>query len=269
MDKAIIEKAWAGLREHVKAVDEWCVKNDYFRVATFLIGSQNYGVSTLESDVDTKSIVVPKDFRSLLYNSRCSLNLMIPSTSNRAGEANIQDWITFIERLKKGNPQLIETLYTDFRDIANNEKCANAVGWLIENRDKIARYDEARTASALREMMNNALNKYSLSSPGPVRAKKAMHAVRLSYVLSWYYGGLDFGRCIGESHITPLLLRIRTDYSGMEFKTTIEQECAYAYKLCYQEPPVFWESKDNQKELDKDFDYITEKLYKAQVLENS
>ena len=103
MDKAIIEKAWAGLQEHVKAVDEWCVKNDYFRVATFLIGSQNYGVSTLESDVDTKSIVVPKDFRSLLYNSRCSLNLIVSSTSNRTGEANIQDWITFIERLKKGN----------------------------------------------------------------------------------------------------------------------------------------------------------------------
>jgi len=266
LDKAIIEKAWAGLQEHVKAVDEWCVKNDYFRVATFLIGSQNYGVSTLESDVDTKSIVVPKDFRSLLYNSRCSLNLIVSSTSNRTGEANIQDWITFIERLKKGNPQFIETLYTDFYNIVNDGKCVNAIRWLIENRDKIARYDEARTANALREMMNNALNKYSLSPPGPVRAKKAMHVVRLSYALSWYLDGLDFGKCIDESHITPLLLRIRADYSGLEFKKTIEDECIYAYKLYYKNPPS---SKENQEELDSGFDCITEKLYKAQVLENS
>lgn len=271
MDKAIIEKAWTGLREHVKAVNEWCVKNDYFRVATFLIGSQNYGVSTLKSDVDTKSIVIPKDFHSLMYNSCCSFKLMVSCSNNTTGEASVQDWITFINCLKKGNPNFIETLYTDFCDIANDEKCADAVRWLIENRKEIARYNKEKTASALRAMMNNAFNKYSLSPPGPVRAKKAMHAVRLSYALSWYYDGLDFGRCIGESHITPLLLRIRADYSGMEFKTVIEQEHAYAYKLYYRDdkPPILWNNKGNQKELDKSFDYITEKLYRAQVLENS
>lgn len=270
MDKAIVEKAWTGLREHVEAVDKWCLSNDYSRVATFLIGSQNYGVSTLESDVDTKSIVIPKDFHSLLYNSHCSLNLMVPSMSNSTGEAGIQDWITFIERLKKGNPQFIETLYTDFHDVVNDKECADAVGWLIENRNKIARYDEARTMSALKAMMDNAFDKY-LSSPSvPVRAKKAMHVVRLSYALTCYYDGLDFGRCIGESHITPLL-RIREDYSGMEFMATIKQECGYAYDWYYHQdkPPVLWNNKDNQQELDKGFDYITEKLYKAQVLENS
>ena len=271
MDKAIIEKAWTGLREHVKTVDEWCVKNDYLRVATFLIGSQNYGVSTLESDVDTKSIVIPKDFHSLMYNSHCSLNLMVPSMSNSTGEANIQDWITFINCLKKGNPNFIETLYTNFCDIANDEKCVDAVKWLIENRNKIARYDEARTMSALKAMMDNAFDKYLSSPSGPVRAKKAMHTVRLSHALSWYYDGLDFGRCVGESHITPFLLRIRTDYSDIEFKTIIEQEYDYTHKLyyCSDKPSVLWNYKDNQKELDKGFDYITEKLYKAQVLENS
>ena len=271
MDKAIVEKAWTGLREHVEAVDKWCLSNDYFRVATFLIGSQNYGVSTLESDVDTKSIVIPKDFHSLLYNSHCSFNLMVPSMSNSTGKANIQDWITFIERLKRGNPQFIETLYTDFHDVVNDKECVDAVGWLVKNRNKIARYDEARTMSALKAMMDNAFDKYLLSPSGPVRAKKAMHAVRLSYALSWYYDGLDFGRCVSESYITPLLLRIRADYSGMEFKTIIEQEYDYAHKLyyCSDKPPVLWNNKDNQKELDKGFDYITEKLYKAQVLENS
>lgn len=271
MDKAIVEKGWTGLREHVEAVDKWCLSNDYSRVATFLIGSQNYGVSTLESDVDTKSIVIPKDFHSLLYNSHCSLNLMVPSMSNSTGEANIQDWITFINCLKKGNPNFIETLYTNFCDIANDKKCVDAVKWLIENRNKIARYDEARTMSALKAMMDNAFDKYLFSPSGPVRAKKAMHAVRLSYALSWYYDGLDFGRCIGESYITPLLLRIREDYSGMEFRATIKQECGYAYDLYYHQDksPVLWNNKDNQKELDKGFDYITEKLYKAQVLENS
>lgn len=271
MDKAIVEKAWAGLQEHVEAVDEWCIKNDYLRVATFLIGSQNYGVSTLESDVDTKSIVIPKDFHSLIYSLRCSFKIMVSCSNNTMGEASVQDWITFTNCLKKGNPNSIETLYTDFCDIVNDEKCADAVRWLIENRNKIARYDEARTMSALLAMMDNAFEKYLLSPSGSVHAKKAMHAVRLSYALSWYYDGLDFGRCIGESHITPLLSRIRADYSGMEFNTIIEQEYDYAHKLyyCKDKPPTLWNNKDNQKELNKNFDYITEKLYRAQVLENS
>ncbi len=266
MDKAIVEKAWAGLQEHVEAVDKWCLSNDYSRVATFLIGSQNYGVSTLESDVDTKSIVIPKDFHSLMYNSCCSFKLMVSCSNNKTGEASVQDWITFINCLKKGNPNFIEILYTDFSDIADDEKCTDAVKWLIENRNKIARYDEARTMSALKAMMDNAFDKYLLSPSGPVRAKKAMHAVRLSYALNWYLDGFDFGKCIGESYITPLLLRIRADYSGLEFKKTIEDECAYAYKLYYGNPPS---PKENQEELDSGFDCVTEKLYKAQVLENS
>ena len=79
-------------------------------VGIFLQGSQNYGLATPQSDVDTKLIVTPT-FKDIAMNRK-----PVSTTHIRANEEHIdfKDIRLYIQTFRKQNLNFLEILYTDF-----------------------------------------------------------------------------------------------------------------------------------------------------------
>ena len=102
------------LYEHL---DESLGYFDYYQiVGIFLQGSQNYGLDTEESDIDTKLIVLPK-FEDIAFNRQ-----PISTTHIRENDEHIdfKDLRLYIQTFRKQNINFLEILFTDFK-ILNNE----------------------------------------------------------------------------------------------------------------------------------------------------
>lgn len=95
------------LVEHYQNADEhypdrvWC---------TMMYGSQNYGLATEDSDVDTKSMIIPTLRDVILGKEMVSRDLVLPDGSLD----NVKDYRAMFKNYLKGNINFVETLYTDF-----------------------------------------------------------------------------------------------------------------------------------------------------------
>lgn len=84
-------------------------------LCTCLRGSQNYGLDHKDSDVDSITIIVPTICSLALsksYSKEYSLN---------DEKLTVVDIRSYIEQLKKGNPALLETAYTDYFVVPEKE----------------------------------------------------------------------------------------------------------------------------------------------------
>lgn len=79
-------------------------------VGIFLQGSQNYGLDTMNSDVDTKLIVVPS-FKDICLNRK-----PVSTTHVRANNEHIdfKDVRLYMETFRKQNLNFLEILFTDY-----------------------------------------------------------------------------------------------------------------------------------------------------------
>ncbi len=137
MNQDVLERVF----EHAKVVDEWCAKNGGIRVMTALFGSQNYGLATSKSDVDTKSIIVP-ELRDWTWGDTEKYNRTLVLDNGEHAETKcLHD---MCKQYIKGNINFLETLYTDYVDVAP--------GWewfyniLAQARDNISRHNLYRSA---------------------------------------------------------------------------------------------------------------------------
>ena len=111
MKQAVLEKVF----EHARVVDEWCAKNGGIRVMTALFGSQNYNLNSENSDVDTKSIIVP-ELGDWTWGDLGKYNkTLVLENGEHAETKNITD---MCKQYMKGNINFLETLYTEYVDIA-------------------------------------------------------------------------------------------------------------------------------------------------------
>lgn len=122
--------------------------NESFFFAEFLYGSQNYGLDTEESDVDTKVIVIPS-FKELIDRKSIS-----KSTESANGLCDIKDIKTMFEQFIKANPAYIEILATDYYNV--NPLYETEVSLLLSNVDEIINRDMKRLVCAT---YGTALNK--------------------------------------------------------------------------------------------------------------
>ncbi len=77
-------------------------------LCTCLRGSQNYGLDHKDSDVDSVTIIVPT-ICALAFSKTYSKEYTLDEE-----KLTVVDIRTYIEQLKKGNPALLETTYTDY-----------------------------------------------------------------------------------------------------------------------------------------------------------
>lgn len=103
------ELKWAtAVDDHYAVVSEKVDHVGYTPWVTMLYGSQNYGLATPESDVDTKSMAIP----SLTVLARAGRPLSTEYTMSDGSLDNCKDLREMFRNYLKGNINFVETLYT-------------------------------------------------------------------------------------------------------------------------------------------------------------
>ena len=120
------------VNQHHQAAWNYVEKKSGYIIGTFLHGSQNYNLDTVESDVDTVSIYVPTvDFA--IVNSPKNHQLIMKDGSNE--HYTIKDIRNYVNELLKSNPNAIELLYTKYSIYDWDFK------YFIANREKFLKYN--------------------------------------------------------------------------------------------------------------------------------
>lgn len=186
LDKDIMTR----LKEHYAAAAAIIPENRI--VGIFLQGSQNYGMATDKSDVDTKCIIVPS-LEDIIFNRQpISTTHILPNDEH----IDFKDIRLIFGNFRKQNINYIEILFTKYFIL--NPKYKKFWNELVEKREAIAKYNPYIAIKAIKGM---AMEKYhALEHPYPNKAevlaqygfdpKQLHHLARLYYFLYDYICGL-------------------------------------------------------------------------------
>lgn len=210
-------------------------------VGIFLQGSQNYGLATPQSDVDTKLIVTPT-FKDITMNRK-----PVSTTHIRANEEHIdfKDIRLYIQTFRKQNLNFLEILYTDF-SIVNPiyEKQWNR---LVESREAITHFNPYRSVQSMKGI---ALEKYHAMEheyPSKVEVlkkygydpKQLHHLVRVEDYLGRYINGESYESCLDPGPMKQELIEIKMGKYSLadarsiadKAKAHVEEMAEYAYSI--------------------------------------
>ena len=181
-------------------------------VCVCLQGSQNYGLETINSDIDTKCIITPS-FTDLVFAKP-------PFSTTHIMENNehldIKDVRSYISCFRKQNLNFLEILFTDYyilNDLYKDE-------WmrLVEHREEIAHYDFLRAVTSMRGIAMNkfvALKKDLPSTHDDIQKygycmKQLHHLVRIDEYLERYISGESYEKCL-RPHDPEYLISLKTE----------------------------------------------------------
>lgn len=192
--------------EHAAYVDANVMGHKRFFTA--LCGSQNYGLEDAESDVDTKSLMVPT-FDSLVFaRQRLSKTIEVAPTVEHA---DVKDMREMFATFLKQNVNFLEILFTMYVDVAPGFELYYDT--LFENRELIAHYNPYQ---ALRTMCGMAFEKYhAFDHPYPAAKEKLerykydpkqlSHMLRLKEFVVRYLDGAPYEECLRTERSAYLL----------------------------------------------------------------
>lgn len=170
------------IEEHKNAVLKEFAEDQLLGV--FLYGSQNYGVSTLNSDVDTKAILIPT-VRDLCLNKPVSRELHFDNGEH----CEVKDIRELVKIFKKQNINFVEILYTDHYWI--NPKYERIWRqYFIENREQISHFSEKYTTLSICGQAIHTLKQNRTDG------KKFGNGLRLYYFLTAYLEGKPYEYCL-------------------------------------------------------------------------
>lgn len=189
-------KIKVGLGEHHSFITKQYPEKEF--IGTFVQGSQNYLLDYEDSDIDTRSIVIPT-MKEIVYATNPISTVKIMDNDEHC---DVKDVRHFFKILKKCNIQFAEILFTEYSII--NQRYKDLWDALVEKREEIARYNEYALISAIQGM---AMEKYhSLEHPYPsivdkiekygYDPKQLHHLFRLYLVLLKYIKGASFKECL-------------------------------------------------------------------------
>ena len=169
------------LEEHKAAVLEQYPEDKLLGV--FLYGSQNYGTSTENSDVDTKAILIPS-FGDLILRKPVSKEIHLANNEH----CEVKDIRELVKMFKKQNINFLEILYTDYC-LVNPFYKEVWEDTFIKNRDKIVYYDVNK---AIQSICSQAIQTIKQD---PLNGKKISNGFRLYYFLADYTNGKPYREC--------------------------------------------------------------------------
>ena len=141
------EKWMARIKEHYDHSLRYVLnENQIFGV--FLVGSQNYGLATSDSDVDTRVIILPS-VNEIATNAKPVSKQVIFEDEH----LTLTDFRLWFQQLRKGDPSIVETLFTDYFII--NPLYAEVWEDIVEAREDISRFDEKATCHAIKGVFFN------------------------------------------------------------------------------------------------------------------
>lgn len=210
-------------------------------VGIFLQGSQNYGLATPQSDVDTKLIVTPT-FRDIAMNRKPVSTIHI-----RANEEHIdfKDIRLYIQTFRKQNLNFLEILYTDFAIV--NPIYEKQWNRLVESREAITHFNPYRSVQSMKGI---ALEKYHAMEheyPSKIEVlkkygydpKQLHHLVRVEDYLGRYINGESYESCLDPGPMKQELIEIKMGKYSLadarsiadKAKAHVEEMAEYAYSI--------------------------------------
>ena len=176
-------------------------------VGIFLQGSQNYGLQTPNSDVDTKLIIVPS-FKEIAFNSK-----PVSTTHIRENDEHIdfKDVRLYLAIFLKQNINFLEILCTPYFII--NPLYIDEWTRLIKNRESIAHYNYYQAVKAMRGMAQEKFKAMEHHYPKRMEIinqfgydpKQLHHLLRIEDFLSRYLKGESFESCLHPTDVNYLL----------------------------------------------------------------
>lgn len=190
------------ITEHLKLHYDECVAHyGHDKIwAVMLYGSQNYGLDTPDSDIDTKTLLLPSPRDVILDNKMVSTDLQISD----GGLSNVKDYRAMFQNYLKGNINFVETLFTKWARVN-----INYLQWfegLRRERDLIANCQPRKLVHMAAGMANQKYVAFEkpFESKKEVLAKygydpkQLVHLCRLQYFIDVYCNSEDF-----ETALTP------------------------------------------------------------------
>lgn len=225
-------KTASGIQEHYLESKQYFAENNI--VGIFLQGSQNYGLETEDSDIDTKLITIPT-LNEFIYNRK-----PMSTTHFRANKEHIdfKDIRLMFDAFRKQNLNFIEILFTDYKII--NPMYTKEWNKLIAANEIIAHYNPY---FAVKAMSGIALGKrYALTKETETHKeafekfdydpKQLYQLVRIDEYLDKYIAGAPYKECLCPAN--PQYLKdIKTGlYSREEAIKVADEHMAHINEIC-------------------------------------
>lgn len=201
------EKVLKRVSEHAEYIENQLP--DYSRIFTALQGSQNYGLADAESDVDTKTLVLPM-FKELVFAKKhISTTLEVAPTIEHADVKDVREMFTCF---RKQNINFLEILFTHYVDV--NPIFTNHYVALFNEREAIAHLNPYQ---GLRAMIGHLMEKYhAFQHPYPsiiskiekygYDHKQLHHMIRLKeFLIRFFEDGDSYEDCLTPKHPKDLL----------------------------------------------------------------
>lgn len=225
-------KTASGIQEHYLESKQYFAENNI--VGIFLQGSQNYGLETEDSDIDTKLITTPT-LNEFIYNRK-----PMSTTHVRVNKEHIdfKDIRLMFDTFRKQNLNFIEILFTDYKII--NPMYAKEWNKLIAANEIIAHYNPY---FAVKAMSGIALGKrYALTKETETHKeafekfdydpKQLYQLVRIDEYLDKYIAGAPYKECLCPAN--PQYLKdIKTGlYSREEAIKVADEHMIHIDEIC-------------------------------------
>ena len=209
-DKWIMDK----IREHYNEALEYFPEDRIICLA--LQGSQNYGLETNFSDVDTKLILTPS-FRDIAMNCK-----PISTTHVRANDEHTdwKDLRLMFNTFRSQNLNFLEVLFTPYFIL--NPIYASEWNRLIEHREEIAHYNPTKAVKSMWGMAHTKYNQMEHNSPSHAKdieqygysPKELHHLLRIEEYITRYINGEAYINCL-VSEKSAYLRLIKAAYYGL------------------------------------------------------
>lgn len=188
------EKIMKRLAEHKLAVEKLGYKVIYIA----LCGSQNYGLDTPQSDIDTKAIVIPSFEHFVKNTSPVSFTHIMENEEH----CDVKQVSEMFDCFKKQNINYLEILFTEYQWTDIEYK--GLLKPLFDAKEQVAHLDRSRAVNCMAGM---AMEKYkALEHPYPTikwkidkwgyDGKQLHHIIRMMVFLDRYITGYDFEKCL-------------------------------------------------------------------------
>ena len=222
-------------------------KNNIF--AEFLYGSQNYGLETEKSDVDTKVIVLPS-LRDLVDR-----NITSKTTTISHGLADIKDIKTMFDQLYKSNPSYLEILASDY--VIYDAPFRRYLEMLRNNAELISLRDKKRLVHATYGTIMNKMsalmsklgtNKEAIRKYG-YDGKNASHVLRLEEFIERILSGEKLKDALNAKRYDNFEAILNIKEQKLDFES-VQHVCRDSarnvFKLCKKD---FEKPNDSAEEL--------------------
>ena len=239
-------------------------------VGIFLQGSQNYGLETPESDVDTKCIIVPT-FYDMAMNHKLQSGTYVLENEEHLDYKDIR---LYFQTLRKQNLNFLEILFTDYFII--NPMFAEEWGSLLDHREEIVRMNPCYAIKAMNGVAHEKYRKLFIRTEINAARfdqynydpKQLFHLFRIKDFIDNYINGHPFKKCMKPSN-PEFYINIKhgyyTDFEAEEVADKTLKTIDWMSDCFLNKTPV-GENREIKEFLDKILYQIVEKSVKGELL---